>query len=827
MAGARRSDLLGLAWIICFALLFLSPALKDGPSFAPADLGSTLSTLTAGAVPLSTNCVVINAPPVAHCAHNAINGDQITQAIPWSKMNWQLVHHGELPLWNDLSGTGMPQLLNFESASYSLPSLASYLVPERLAFLVIVLMKLLICGIGAYVLARMLSCGALSAAFAGTTAMLSGSFAGWLGWSISGTVCWAAWIAAGLLWSYREPRRTAPLALCAASVAFSIFGGFPEGMVIEAITLVAMFAAAGAAQLLRHAGLDRAGLRRMAGGSILGVMLGAPLWLCGLSVIQASIRTNEVTGRGISLHGAALLFAQGYGGLPISGSTFFASNSAIFGANALPDYFETAAYVGVVAVVFMLVALRHAIRRPMVAGIFVAGVVSFLLAYRLGNPGIVQSVIAHLGVVSLVTSRSLPILGLVVALLAGVGMQHVIERSDDISLRRTLAVAFGLCALVLVVLGVNALRGGLPSTAAALRRESLYWPVAELVVLALVAVLLLDHRIALSKSLSRLIGPRGRALGALALLAQSSFLLFAGVGINSYARVEYPVTPGIAQLQRLVGQNLVAIDAGNANVRDWLGDGLYPETNLGYGIDELAVHDPAAPKALFTSWPIPGSGQLDSSANVFVPSVDTAALARRYGAPFILVASSLPIPPGTVKVASINGNELVRVPGAARFSTTGASVVSTTHPSDTSYVVTLGHTGPDAHLVAHITASPGWSATANGISLPLHTVDGVAYAAALPPGTSRVVFSYAPPHLVIALVLFLAALAALLVDAQIGRRKRSLGLWGRASSAVPAGAPSQSYWTIPRNATRGSEVDATGFADASTGDDSTTEEGRT
>ena len=263
-----RADLFALAWVFCFALLFLSPALKDGPSFAPADVGSTLSSLTSGAVQLSTDCVYLTPPssPTPHCSHNNINGDQITQAVPWANENWTLVHHGELPLWNDLSGTGMPQLLNFESGSFSLPSLVSYLAPLSVSFLVIVLMKLLICGFGAYVLARMLRCRPLAAAFAGTTAMLSGSFAGWLGWSITSTFCWVGFVAAGLLWCYRAPRRTVPIALLAVSVAFSIYGGFPETYVLMTMGLVAVIVVALIISALSHKVLSwKGGLRAAAG----------------------------------------------------------------------------------------------------------------------------------------------------------------------------------------------------------------------------------------------------------------------------------------------------------------------------------------------------------------------------------------------------------------------------------------------------------------------------------------------------------------------------------------------------------------------------------
>lgn len=760
----HRGDVTAVVWIICFALLFISPALKDGPSFAPADLGSTLSSLTAGSVQLSTHCLSATLTPVAQCAHNGINGDQITQSIPWANENWLLVHKGELPLWNDLSATGMPQMMNFESATLALPSLVSYLVPLSVAFLVIVLMKLLICGIGAYVLARMLRCSPIAAAFAGTTAMLSGSFAGWLGWSISGTVCWVGFIAAGLLWSYRAQNKTAPMVLLALSVAFSIYGGFPEGMVIEAIALLALFGAAGIASLAMRDRIDVRGIWRVALGSVVGLMLGAPLWLPGISVLRGSIRSHEIAGRGIELQGAALIFAQGYDGLPIAGSSFFATN--------IPNYFETAAYVGVLAAVFALLGTIRSIKRPVVVGVAISALVCLLLAYRIGNPGIVQSLITHLGVSSLVTSRSLPLLGTMIAILAGIGLQHVIDDARDPKVRRALVISLALVTLVIVALGLNALRGGLPPTASAFRRASLYWPVALLGGFALVMITALDTRLVMPGPLKRFADRPGVYLAGFALIAQSAFLLFAGVGINSYARTEFPTTSGTTRLAALVGTKLVALDAGNPDVRIWLGDGLYPEMNIDYGIDELAVHDPAAPTRLFTSWPVPDAGQLDAGVNLFVPSVDSVQLARRYGAAFILVAGGIRVPPGTTPVAEIDGEELASVPDSARFVATGGSVAAVAHPSDTTYDVSLNDTTSSTTLVAHITQTPGWSASVDGKALQMTNSDGVAYSMAIPKGTAKVVFHYRPPHLVVGIGVGLFALFILLGDALVRRRPR-------------------------------------------------------
>lgn len=91
-------DALAISWMLLFVFLYLSPALKDGSAFGPSDLGRGVSLLTRLPNPLPT--------------HNPVNGDIITQSLPWNTLDWRLVHSGQLPLWNSYSGTGLPQLLN-------------------------------------------------------------------------------------------------------------------------------------------------------------------------------------------------------------------------------------------------------------------------------------------------------------------------------------------------------------------------------------------------------------------------------------------------------------------------------------------------------------------------------------------------------------------------------------------------------------------------------------------------------------------------------------------------------------------------------------------
>src|SRR5271154_3794760 len=118
-------DAAAIGWFALLAFLYLSPALKDGAQFVPTNIGqvySPLTHLTAGPLPF----------------HNNINSDVVTNNLPWEVFDWRTVRAGELPLWNSLSGTGLPQLFNFQSAPLSLPILVSYLLPLSWMSLVVI-----------------------------------------------------------------------------------------------------------------------------------------------------------------------------------------------------------------------------------------------------------------------------------------------------------------------------------------------------------------------------------------------------------------------------------------------------------------------------------------------------------------------------------------------------------------------------------------------------------------------------------------------------------------------------------------------------------------
>jgi hypothetical protein len=792
VAGSTRlsrritPDVLGLSWIVLVACAYLSPAVKDGFGFGAADLVRQLSVLT-------------NVPGLV--PHNGYNGDLLTQFAAWNLLDWHLVHSGQLPLWNDLSMTGMPQLLNFESAVLSLPTLIGYLAPASASFFVTVAVKLLVAGSGVYACCRALGTRPLGAAFGGSTAMLSGSFSGWLGWAVSGPEAWTGWLLCGAVLAYRR-RGPAGAAVLAISTAFAIYAGMPESDALVAIGLGVVILVTGLLTLVSGR-LDLTGALRIAIGLACGAALSAPLWLPGIAVLRLSSHAATPSDYGLPLKAAALLFAPGYYGLPTRGSHYFGP----------VNYYETAAYVGIPALVLAVVGLRSLRTRPVVVGLGVSAVVATLAAYRVTASGPVQALARHVGLRSVSLSRMVGVLGFLIAILAGIGLEELMRRRRDgrdgggdrgvavLLLAGSLIVAG---VLVLLWVKVGDLGAAAPFTRAelvALRRSSLWWPSVEAVLCLGIATVLASRRWRHSPAHSP--GTRrsasGAVLGTVVLVAESAFLVFAGVGLNSYAHDLYPVTPAVSALQRDAGNALVGFDGGNTScprsrattpcgLRQWTGLAFYPVVNLAYGVAEFGGHDPVIPRTYFTAWPVPHDGQPPNALNLFAPSIDSISLARRYGIGYVLVPPNRVAPLGMTPVGKIASMTLYRVPGSDRFAfaasaSTGASgsrttdrVVSVRHPDDTSYDLTLS--APRAEtLLIRITNTPGWNVTTgSGQALGVSPAAGGALLSVrVPGGTRSLVVHYWPRHFGLSLGLALGAALLLAVWATalgLVRRKR-------------------------------------------------------
>ena len=172
----RRSDVLGVLWVIGVALVALVPAMLHGKYIGSFDfLGQHGLTYRPGAsftMPLSQ--------------------DIEDEVVPWAQLAWTQVHQGHLPLWahmgsRDASGVQL-RISGVQFARTRQLYLAGRgRCGSRSSSLSCV------GGTGAYFFGRVLGLHPMACALAGTTWVLSGPFFGYLGLPDTSAMSWAGW----------------------------------------------------------------------------------------------------------------------------------------------------------------------------------------------------------------------------------------------------------------------------------------------------------------------------------------------------------------------------------------------------------------------------------------------------------------------------------------------------------------------------------------------------------------------------------------------------------------------------------------------------------
>jgi hypothetical protein len=727
---------------------YLSPALKDGPSFGTFDSVIGFTSLGTG----------LYKTPV----HNPTDGDVISQMETWNLFDWRQIHAGHFPLWNPFSLFGLPQFANFQSSVLSLPDLVSYAVPVRYAFLAVVVMKLVLAGTGCYVFARVVGLGAAASSFAGITYLLSGGFASDLTWPFTDVFAWIGWIAAFAVLTYRWPGRARYVVGLAVATTFSVYAGFPEANAYVALFLAVAGVVILAGLLARKNRLFVGGLVRIGAGVGTGILLSAPLLLPGLQYAARAHRQTRTVFYADPGRSLLALIAPGIDGLPIRGSHYLLSGS---------NFYETVSYVGIIVVVLAVVAVAAMPRQPVVLGMAVAAVVLVAVAYGIGNFHPLLSLLQHVGLSTVIWRRTRLLLGFPLGVLAGAGLETLLRSHTNPHAPRAFAAAsLVACGAViwLWVYASSARTAGVRS----IESQALIWPtvLAGLCAVGAAAVLAAGRgRPKASKATTV-----RRLVVATLFVGNGLFLVFAGVGLNTWTHGFYPSTTAMRRLQADVGTGMFAVDDGRRNVRDLSPLGYYPELNMAYRTAEFAGHDPMLPQSYYE---VLSPGSANGGSGLLLPSIGTVAKANEYGISWLLVLPGRPAPAGVTYVATLAGERLYHVPGSSQFSVQPASagsVSSAAQPYAGSYTVRVRDSATIT-LVARVSAVPGWHATIDGRAARLRTDDGIMQSLVVPPGVHIVHLWYDPPLILDGVWLALAAAVGLalygLVSWRRGRRR--------------------------------------------------------
>lgn len=748
-AGAKWPlELLGVSWVVLAAVAVLVPALRHGSSLGPFDDLSAFGLTTHhGVVP-----------------HNTETGDQITEMIPWTILNWIQVHNGHLPLWNSYNALGLPQAFNWQSGSFSLPSLISYLGPLRLVFTVQILVTLVVAGTGAYALSRVLGLGVIAAAFAGTAFELGGAFFTSLGWPLASVAAWSGWILAACVLLLQGRRRFRYVAMLAVSVAGSIYAGQPDMLAAVGLT-VTVFVVAMLIQRIRLLGGSGPIGRPMADivlGAVAGAALAAPLALPGLQIVSASVRTARAPYQPLPFRDLIHLLTQNYDGVPIAGSQWPGV-----------DYLDSAMYVGVLVVVLGVVAVGTHWRR--------ADVRSLSSVIIVGVAVVFVSPVVHLigslpGIRHLAWNFYIVPMSLAIAVLGALGLDSLISSWRERTVRRLVASGFLVSVILLAALWIFG-RGHLTPHEAILRTQAFVWPVIEILIgLAVLAALEIRARARPHEpAMSDAHPATGRWAGLALVVCETVFLVVAGAPMWPAGTSVVNTVPAVTALQRTVGQAVLGFGAPSCFVPPTLG--ILPEANILYGIHEFDAYDPITPNAYFTSWyKTTGRGAgayIPPSA--FCPAVTSVEAARLYGIGFVLEPSGEPGPAGSVFVERIGDEALYRIPRSAAATltplasdgrwpspTAPGTPVSVSSPSPATRQLLVTTDRPEV-LRLRTTDVPGWKATIDGHPLRIRAFAGVMIEAMIPPGHHLIVLRYWPKAFTVGLACAVACLIAFLV----------------------------------------------------------------
>lgn len=750
---------LATLWLLVVGLAYLAPALARGVHLGPYDL---LGVFGLGTI------------PGIH-PYNVVASDQIGEMAPWATLAWREVHSGHVPLWNPYSGMGLPFAFDFQSATFSLPMLVGYLFPSGLVYTVAIVVKLFIAGTGALFLGRVLELDVVPATFAATVFELSGAFTGWLGWPQSGVFCFLGWlIGAGIL--VLRTRRRSAVALFSLSLAFAVYGGHPEGLAIALCAVVVVLGVVLASMIAASRKARPLGaVLRLGVSAVLGLALASPLLLPGTQLLSSSLRNSGGTAF-VLPKGSLVNFAfAGFYGFPVSHSQYFGP----------VNWYETAAYVGPIALVLAVLGVWRYWRRPELTAMAVSVVAMGFVVYSVS---VAKFMVTLPGSEQIIWTRALVVMDFFIAVLAGAGLHAVMREGRTWRVQWRLGTLALVAALGLGLVYLHSNSEHLSAAQRSIRNHSFLWPLISVaVVLAVAGALALWGRAPASPTVdpsqSGRSGGRHRrrdprvlpAVGCAVVLAGvgSAFLLTAAPQLEPGSPSGFVATAAEAQLQRAVGTARVGFSSCPS-----LGAvpslGILPEANDAYAVSELSAFDPIVPGSYVSAWSQASGTPPQPTQATFCPSVADAALARDFGVAYILAPAGAPAPAGTQLVSEIGGEGLYRVPGSGIVTVLGAGTgeqpVAFHYVDNHTIGFTVDTTGPST-LHLHITDVPGWSATVDGHPLALERWGGAMLSATLRPGAHHVTLEYWPPRFTEGLVLAGVALVLILVGLLVPRRR--------------------------------------------------------
>ncbi len=630
--------------------------------------------------------------------------------------------HGHLPWWNYFEGLGQPLVGEMQAAAL-FPLTLLFALPAGLLFFHISLE--IIAGVSTYFLAKRLGLPMLFATTAAILFSLNGTYA-WLGNAVLNPVAFLPMLLLGIemIFDSTNTKNNKGWYLCAIAVALAFYAGFPEvayfnGLFALGWALVRLFQIPSVAR--------RVALGRLAVGGAVGVALSLPAlvpFADFTKVANIGHHTAAIDGSSrISVQAVQLFFD------PYVHGTLFSNPNLAYVWGGVGGYFT--ASVGALALLGLFGKTHRPLRLYLFGWTFVGlfGAWDFLGVRRVWNLiPLIKNV--SFGRYIMVSCE------LCFILLAAFGLMDL-ATSKKAKRLFTATSSVMLLGLVSIVIAARQLNRGVILTS---HRERIIFALLAAIPFLAVGALLVLGRFTQKKWTP--------ALVSLVLIGES-FLIF---GVPSGEAAKY-VTVDTAPI------TFLRTNEGQERFLDFAV--LTPNWGSQYNLNALNAIDlpfPGKFSRLIETQLFPGL----SPSNQFVihngitglnaqqtELIDHFKAYEGASVKYLLYPTALPIMSGLTtlgvrKVFFDAKTTIYELPSPRPFLSTkspSCTVVSTNVDEATVHCPSGGST-----LIRTELSMAGWVAKVNGQAVAMTTSDGAYQAVRVPGGTSKVTFSFLPPH---------------------------------------------------------------------------------
>jgi hypothetical protein len=677
---------------------------------------------------------------------------------PWDVFSARSFRQGEFPLWNPLSGTGMPLLANFASAPLSPWKWPFYLFPHYRLLDAMVLARIWLLGLFMFLYLRRLGLDALPAAAGSLSLALSGyvmQFANLF------NLATEMWLPAGLYLLHGQiqdrPTRRRFLLLALVS-ALALSGGNPEAAFYFMLFLIlyALFVRSGAGAHTRKPWKN-----------IFAAV--SPLILAGLLMTVMGLPLLEYLGQGWHVHTGRL-----HALAPFAPGRFWSLLLPwlIGPKHSSPLQIFMLPYLGLTTVALALIAFAH-LHRPSFGAQKTFGVqktfgarltpgaqpLLFFLLYSLVFLGFIFNLpgLRLLGEIPPFRESGnfkFAMFGITLgfASAAAIGLQQILSGRTD---RRRSSLGLGL-AVALAFAGIALAWKDPPLPP--VQPAGWFLPLVILIVFAAL-IILLRQKISPADKLDFRGAPDSRrafAVAIVALLALNLLLLYPG--LDAQGEID---PAGIDPLHPLAPAYLQPIqeDPGRYRYLGWGQGVLHHSLNILYNLNDLRAFDALYPRNYVEAFSkIEGFAMKDSvpaffqhgwSFDVKPENLGNDSL-NLLGVKYFLTSEEIQVPQGWRLIGrdSVFIYENLKIyPRAFAVLTDnleGQASATILDYEPQKVVIETETPASPARMVLTDTCFPGWQARVDGRPITIDRFAGLARSVRVPPGKSRVEMRYRP-----------------------------------------------------------------------------------